>query len=370
MIPLPFIFGLLLAAQVAAAGPAVFATGRPMPEMNARFEQTNGWIGADGDYSVALTPERTVWLFSDTWVGQIRDGKRTDATIVNNSLALQDGHGAAARLQFIVRQDDAGKPVAFITPADHRGWYWLQAGACLQNRLFLFLMQIEKTGTGGVFGFHQIGQWLGVVANPLDPPADWRIEQFRLPCTQFLPDHQISYGGATLVDGGYLYIYGTDEDSHHASLERHLIVARVPTNEVSDFSAWRYYAKGKWKADFRQASGIADGLATECSVSFLPKSGQYVLVYTEQGLSPNIQVRTSATPWGKWSTPTTVYHCPEMALDKQVFCYAAKAHPSEGTGDELVISYVANSFDFSEVVSNASLYWPRFISVKLAAEKP
>jgi hypothetical protein len=31
---------------------------------------------------------------------------------------------------------------------------------------------------------------------------------------------------------------------------------------------------------------------------------------------------------------------------------------------------VANSFDFSEVISNASLYWPRFIRVGLAAEKP
>jgi hypothetical protein len=231
-------------------------------------------------------------------------------------------------------------------------------------------MQVEKTGTGGAFGFHQVGQWLGIVANPLDTPASWRIEQHQLPDVQFLPDHQISYGAAALVDGGYLYIFGTDDQHHRGKIIRHLLVARVPTNAVSDFSAWRYYTGDKWDTDYRRAAGVADGLASECSVSLLPQSGQYALVYTEQGLSPKIQVCTAATPWGKWSAPTTVYHCPEMALDKQVFCYAAKAHPSEANGEQLVISYATNSRDFWEVISNTSLYWPRFISVNLISKKP
>jgi hypothetical protein len=352
-------------AQLAAAAPSLFTAGQPMPEMNARFEPSDGWIGADGDYSVSLTPERTLWLFSDTWVGHVRAGKRTDTVMVNNSLALQEGHGAETKVQFIVHHNDTGHPVAFITPADHHGWYWLQAGALVQDRLFPFLMQLEKTGAGGAFGFRQVGQWLGIVANPLDPPTTWRIEQHQLPNVQFSPEHQISYGAAALVDGGYLYIYGTEDQHQHGGIARHLLVARVPTNAVADFSAWRYYTGEKWDADCRRAVGIADGLATECSVSFLPQSGQYVLVYTEQGYSPKIQVRTAATPWGKWSAPTTVYHCPEMDLDKQVFCYAAKAHPSEASGDQLVITYAANSMDFWEVMTNTSLYWPRFVSVNV-----
>ena len=57
------------------------------------FERTDGWIGADGAYSVAFSPKRTLWLFSDTWVGKIRNGRRTDATIVNNSVGVQEGIG-------------------------------------------------------------------------------------------------------------------------------------------------------------------------------------------------------------------------------------------------------------------------------------
>jgi endo-beta-N-acetylglucosaminidase D len=58
-----------------------------------------------------------------------------------------------------------------------------------------------------------------------------------------------------------------------------------------------------------------------------------------------------------------------MGRDKNIFCYAAKAHPSQGTSEEMLISYVANSFDFWQVVGDASLYWPRFIRVQLATGK-
>jgi hypothetical protein len=352
----------LFFVSAAVAQPS-FAEGRAAPEMDALFQQTNGWIGGDGAYSVALTPERTLWLFSDTWVGNVREGKRTNVTMVNNTLALQDGRGAEAKLQFIVRRDADNKPVAFVTPEDKHGWFWLQAGACIDKHLFLFLTQIEKTDDSGVFGFRQMGQSLGIVTNPLAPPLEWRVEQHKLPCTEFTSERHKTFGAATLVSSGYLYIYGTDEDIRPGKLERYLTVARVPTNHVTDFSMWRYYADGQWDVDYRKATRIAENLASECSVSFLPKLGKYVLVYTERGLSPKIQVRASATPWGEWSAPETVYECPEMLKDKRVFCYAAKAHPE--IDDGLIITYAANSYDVRQVLDDASLYWPRFVRVPL-----
>jgi hypothetical protein len=360
------IIAFLLIAIPAAAAPPNFAEARPIPELNALFEQTNNWIGGDGVYSVALTPERTLWLFSDTWVGSVSNGRRTNARIVNNTLALQDGHRANAKLQFIIRHDANDKPTAFLVPEDKRGWFWLHSGAFVDQGLFLFSMQMEKTGDRGVFGFRQVGEWLGVVTNPLAPPLQWQVQQLKLPCAEFSAERQVTFGAATLVVGEYLYIYGTDEGIRKGGKERYLTVARVRTNEVADFSAWRYYADGEWDVDYRKASHLADRMASECSVSFLPKSGQYLLVYTDRGLSPKIQVCTAQAPWGKWSTPITIYQCPEMGKDKNIFCYAAKAHPEEEAGDAIIISYVANSFDFGQVIADASLYWPRFIRVPLA----
>lgn len=346
---------------------AQFKDGQPAPEIDALFQQTNGWIGGDGAYSVALSSNRTLWLFSDTWTGTVRVGHRTKATMVNNTLAIQDGFGAGAKMQFIIRHNANGKPTAFITPADQNGWFWLQAGVYVDNQLFLFLTQIGKTESPGVFGFRQIGQSIGIVTNPLAPPLEWHIEQRPLPCAEFTSTRRQTYGAATLIDGGYVYIYGIDEDIRPGKLERYLTVARVPTNSVADFSAWRFYVNPQeWSADYRQADRRVDAMATEYSVSFLPKLKKYALVYTDHGLSPNIQVRTSRTPWGDdWYSPSIVYRCPEMSRDKKLFCYSAKAHPNQADDDELIISYVVNSYDVAQVLSDASLYWPRFIRVPL-----
>ena len=91
-----------------------------------------------------------------------------------------------AKLQFVIRHDTNGKPIAFLTPEDKRGWFWLQSGACIEKRLFLFLTQVERTDTNSVFGFRQVGQWLGVVTNPLDPPIAWHVVQRRSAVCQIL----------------------------------------------------------------------------------------------------------------------------------------------------------------------------------------
>jgi hypothetical protein len=350
-----------------AAGRLKFGPVAPMPQMNARFQREEDWIGADGVYSVALSQERTLWLFSDTSVGSVRNGKRVNATIVNNSVAVQDGLGEGAKLRFFIRRTDDKKPVALIAPADKRGWFWLQAGARLNGRLYLFLSQVEKTQHPGVFGFRQIGQWLGIVTNFQDEPTSWRVEQRKLPFTLFSPQRSVSFGAAVVSNGEYLYVFGTDEDKPHGQ-DRYLIVARVPVATVADFTSWRFYREGRWDSDSRSATRLVGGMASECSVSYLSRFKCYVLVYTDHGLSPRILARTATTPWGPWSEATTLYRCPEMDGDKRVFCYAAKAHLSQSTCDELVVSYVTNSFDFWHVAANAKLYWPRFIRVKLQSD--
>ncbi len=61
----------------------------PDSEWNAVFDRADGWTGADAAGSVDLGDGRTVWLFGDTWIGKIRDGKRLPgARMVNNSIAV------------------------------------------------------------------------------------------------------------------------------------------------------------------------------------------------------------------------------------------------------------------------------------------
>ena len=192
--------------------------------------------------------------------------------MVNNTVAVQEGHGEKARLRFVVRRGSDGKPVAQITPADGRGWFWLQAGASVDSKLYLILAQIERSGDG-VFGFRQVAQWLGIVTNPLDEPDRWRIEQKKLPYSDFSGTRRLSFGAAMMREGEHLFIYGTDEVQRGPGLpNKHMLVAQIKADSFGDFTAWQFYRVGRWVSDFRQAGHLADGMANEFSVSFLPGS--------------------------------------------------------------------------------------------------
>ena len=191
-----------------------------------------------------------------------------------------------------------GKPVAMITPADGRGWFWIQAGTCVGGKLYLFLVQIERAGDG-VFGFRQAAQWLGVVANSLDEPERWKVEQKRIPFTDFSGKRRLSFGAATLRNGDHVFIYGTDERQGDPGLpDKQMIVARVAADSLGDFDAWRFYRDGRWIADFRQAGHLAGGMGNDYSVSFRVGLKRYVAVYTHLGMSDQIMARAAETPWG------------------------------------------------------------------------
>jgi hypothetical protein len=343
-------------------------TAQPAPQLNALFERSDGWIGGDGVTSVPLAADRILWLFADTWVGKIRGGKRTDATIVNNTAVIQEGEGKSPAMRVLIHRDATGKAQALLTPEKGGGWFWPQAAALHKDRLYVFLTQVEKSGGPGAFGFRLIGQWLAIVSNPFDAPTQWQVKQIRLPYAELRPDHELTFGAALLKEGKYLYIYGVADQVEKSWHHKKMVVARAPLESVADFSTWRFYSDGRWDTDHRQASRLVDGLANDYSVSCHRVFGCYVLVYTENGLSPRILCRTAKAPWGPWSASSLAYECPEAAWDKRIFCYAAKAHPELAKADELVISYVANSFDFWQVAADARLYWPKFIRVKLRSQ--
>lgn len=336
-------------------------SARPAPDIDRLFQQTDGWIGADGAFSASLPGGRVTWLFSDTWVGKVRDGKRLDATIVNNTVGVQ--HSRRAKLEFSVTRDTESRPHSHILPNDGRGWFWLQAAGFADGRLFQFLNQVEKSADPGVFGFRSIGLWMGVTKNAIDDPTRWRTSQTKLTNSVFEPNRTLVWGSSVLILGKTAYIYGTDDQRHDATLDRYLVVARAPASKMEITSLWEYFDGKAWSKDFRRAAHISEGFATEHSVTNYGRG--YLAVYTRNGLSPDILARYAERPWGPWSEATRLYTCPEMSSIPKSFTYAAKAHASMTTGNEVILSYVVNSTDFWEVAKNATLYWLRFVRVQL-----
>jgi hypothetical protein len=148
----------LLALRLTACAPRPFVTVSQLPVYYRLFDREDGWTGGDGAYSVALPEDKTLWLFGDTWIGKIRDGRHVDAVLINNSLAIQQGKDpVTAVLHFYYRQSVAGHSEPFIRPLDGRNWFWMYDGVLAPDGLYLFLMELERAETSG---FRVVGTWL------------------------------------------------------------------------------------------------------------------------------------------------------------------------------------------------------------------
>jgi hypothetical protein len=141
------LFGVLVLGCASAPQPGY--TVEPLPEYDALFTRTQGWTGADAVYSVALADDVTLWLYDDTWIGDIVDGKHKDATMVNNTVALQHGKDpATASVEFFWQRTKEGEAAAFIRPTDGVGWFWISDGIVADGKLYLFWIQTHWNMAG------------------------------------------------------------------------------------------------------------------------------------------------------------------------------------------------------------------------------
>lgn len=351
------------AAQDAAPAPLRVAEARPDETMNGKFAGASGWIGGDGIHSIPLPDESLLWVFGDTLVGQIRDGKRHDLSMVNNSFARQRGRGEKAQVELHLNRDSRGRAVSYITPKDKDGYYWLWDGLVEQGKLFLFATRLTSPGTITAFDWKLLDQALIVIDNPLDPPERWSWRQFDFPFGAFTDDYEALWGMEVIRSGDDILVYGTQRRGKDQP--RSLAAARVSPGDLTNFDRWMFYSQGDWQPQATAASELTTHVGTEGSVTWLPRRKRYVYVYSPP-LDPRIQMRTANSPLGPWSEAVTIYTCPEAAWDQRIFCYAGKARLAPGEDDELLVSYATNSFEMlPHVTADARIYMPRFVRVRL-----
>jgi hypothetical protein len=333
----------------------------PLPRYDAAFQQASGWTGGDGAYSVALADGRILWLFGDTFVGRVEEGRRIGSQMIYNSAAVQAGEKPSeASLRFVYRSLPDGRPLAFLQPQDGAGWFWPYHGVRTPQGLFLFLLQIEPAEGPAAFGFKLLSTWMAKVENPDQPPESWIMTQRKIPWSHA----RRLFGSSVLLKEEYGYVYGTVDATTGGRVCKHMILARAPADRLEDFSSWRFFADDDWMDDADRAGTICDDVAGEFSVSYQPALGRYVLVYTEGGLSEHMALRFSPQPQGPWGPAIRFFRCPEAGWDDRIFCYAGKGHPEIPSGPQhLIVTYVANSTDFARLESDARLYRPRFLRI-------
>jgi len=344
----------------------------PLPAWDQAFRTADPrWQGADSVSTVPLSPGKNLWLFGDTWVDPQGLPGRKQAVIIRNSVALQEiSGGRPGRIRFYWKEGPAGPEELFRAEAGP-AWLWPLSGVRVAGALCLFFIRLIPSDNA--LGFELHGNVLIRIPNPDDPPGQWRQERHEIPFFRHGPNGDRFFGVACLAQPGTLYAYGVREDWSRGPEGRSLLLARAPPAafDPMDFAAWEFFGADGWSQGLEETTILFEGAATEMSVSFLPGVNRFVAVYTHCGLSPAVLARLAAAPQGPWGPPTTLWECPEASWGRDYFCYAGKAHPELAlSGNELVITYAANSYKLDDHLNDPRIYWPRFLRVDFSSAGP
>lgn len=357
------------------------------PSWEAVFQRTEGWTGADGINTADLLDGRILWMFGDTWIGDIQKGRHVlNSELVNNTLAVHEIPNSEKWMPpdpDVIRffwEQSGQKNHAWIRPdsGSGSGWFWPAGNGLMVKddferfRLLFFMSQLaQRPDSDEMWAFYHRGNVLVIVNNPDEDVPDWRIQKVFVPSI-ISRGEKIGWGAVLLsvpvsgqAQGGYLYIYGIDESDLR---NKKLVLARSPAGRVEDTGAWQaYHGNGEWGIFDSECYPIAEHLASELSVEpvVIGEALWFVMVHSEDGFGSHILIRMAQSPEGPWSNPFPVYRVEDLRNDRSFVTYAAKSHACISRPGELLISYVINAIDFDKVIQNADLYRPRFIRVTL-----
>jgi hypothetical protein len=137
------------------------------------FPCQQGWLGGDGAYSVDLGNGSSLWIFGDTFVGPSSATSRAQETgFIHNSIATSSCSGQTCSFQYYWNGMNSSSPgPVFSVPGSSTDWFWPMDGFVYNGTLYLALMQMHATGTGGAFGFAYSRAQLAAVTNYTAPPV-------------------------------------------------------------------------------------------------------------------------------------------------------------------------------------------------------
>lgn len=340
---------LLSAACWRLSGPdtSPCARVRPDPDFNQLFTRSgNGWTGGDGTLSVALPDGRTLWLFGDTFLGQVRpDGSRpADSPLIRNCLVIQDGQTLVTR-----HGGTPHDPSAFLDAPDPDTWYWPADGTVRGDRLWIFFHRFHQVSSG-LWGW----AWDGTVLATLRLP-DLVLEDV-IPISD---SNGVAYGVALLELDDWLYIFGTEQ---RATI-KHLHVARVSRKDPA--ASWQYWSGRHWSAEAGDSRAALNGVGSQFGVVRLERGLGLVTMDQRRPFSNRLVLYVAEAPTGPWRGPSEIHRAPEA--DADVAAYNPFVHTQFNRPEGHLISYNVNHVhDPEPLYTDAGIYRPRFIRADLA----
>ncbi len=256
------------------------------PEWTALFNRTSGWFGADGIFSIPLNgvyspddSDSTLFIFSDTMVGDIVDGKiEPGSRMVHNSVAYMQGVDPnKENISFYYDENEEGEAETIFNPttpeSEPGDYYWLGDGfvnKAMDNSIYIFAYRMRNLSSDD-WSFIQAGNVLIKIPEGSRPPFHnhQQIETPFLYKGQSEPDNG-SFGAGIFVNtkeagapnpDGYVYVYGVK------GVEKNLIIARVKPEQFEQFDEWRFWDGMGWNTNKNSIAYVTDSVSNELSVT-------------------------------------------------------------------------------------------------------
>ena len=220
-------------------------------------------------------------------------------------------------------------------------------------------MQVEKTPAKNVFSFSSDRRMARLRGQSLDLPSAWRIEQHQLPCVLFSPERQITFGAATGCRASISTSMGLTKKANRGA---GTVISSSPVSAPTSGGLFRVaiLRERKMGGGFSSVQPDAGTMASECSVSYFGKMGPICADLHGPGIVPKNPGPNRLRSLRRMVSAHHRLSMPRNGARQEIVRVTRRKHTlPKGASDEMVISYVVNSFDFAQVVNDASLYWPR-----------
>lgn len=312
----------------------------------------DAFTGGDGVYSVQLPDQRNVWIFGDSFLGNVTEDRKrikTSPLYVRNCFVVQDGEQLTTRTQGELEEYKS----MMIPPEVADGssgkneiemWYWPGDAFVEEETLYVFNSKFIKTGED-MWGFEFAGTELAAFELPSLSEID---------INRFENLNDIHFGHAVCATESYTYIYGAKEKLPY--------VARAKRGDI--YENWEFYDGTNWGRSSENARPILNKTGSE-QFSVFEWKEQFVMIMQADSLSQKIYSYTAEKPEGPWGNPQVIYETPIVDNCKSCWTYNALGHPQFMEDDMLLVSYNTNSMELQDHYDNADIYKPRFVRVPM-----
>ncbi len=334
------------------------------------FPLTGGWFGGDGDVSVPINSTSTLFIFSDSWVGNKNQQSRMEPgmRMVSNSVAVQTClPNGETDVKYFWNNKFSDNPEPIFRTYTKRYIFWVPNAFMINDNLYVLLEKVgPKFGASpnDIFNFSLLGYTLAKINNPTDVPDKWNIEYIPLP--EF-KNPMMSIGPHVKLDN-YIYFFINRYDKAQV-----LVRKQIDFIDNTD-KPYEYYALNKtWKQglDTTDMDTIVNGFRST-TVNYHSEMKQWVMICDIKFRDNKIKMRTSPELTGPWSDEIDIYEIPEVtpgtsSYSESNFCYLPREciQNYDSLRRVMLITYDINNPNFSEIIANPNIYTPKVITVQL-----